>query len=281
MFNGNNSTGLALNSLAKYLPVLRRKNSRETIQNLQCSPVAHIAETMVNGNNRTDLAKSTKNLGQATDTGSTTTISSNQLEPTIGFSHLIIKGKEVAGSVDFLNGSLTLPNSVTSIGDSAFSGFSELTSLIIPNSVTSIGDNAFSYCTGLTSLTIPRSVTSIGTAAFAYCMGLTSLTLPGSVTSVGSYAFCGCKRLPSLTLPYGLTHYGRGACQLCSRRLSVSFRARVSPAFIAWVVGSSRNRNNWQLTTLKHSHNILRLITAGSVDRRDWSWFRELCDRSN
>ena len=77
----------------------------------------------------------------------------------------------------------TIPNSVTSIGSSAFSGCSGLTSITIPNSVTYIGDWAFSGCSGLTSITIPNSVTSIGDGAFSGCSGLTSITIPNSVTS--------------------------------------------------------------------------------------------------
>ena len=64
----------------------------------------------------------------------------------------------------------TIPNSVTSIRDDAFSGCIGLTSITIPNSVTSIGNQAFSGCTGLTSITIPNSVTNIGIYAFEYCI---------------------------------------------------------------------------------------------------------------
>ena len=71
---------------------------------------------------------------------------------------------------------MTIPNSVTSIGDWAFEYCSSLTSIEIPNSVISIGNYAFSRCTGLTSVTIPNSVTSIGQEAFGYCTGLTSIT---------------------------------------------------------------------------------------------------------
>ena len=70
---------------------------------------------------------------------------------------------------------------------------------IIPNSVTSIGGSAFSDCSGLTSITIPNSVTSIGDYAFRVCNGLTSITIPNSVTSIGRYAFSGCTGLTSFT----------------------------------------------------------------------------------
>ena len=93
---------------------------------------------------------------------------------------------------------LTIPNSVTSIGDYAFYNCSDLTSIIIPNSVTSIGNSAFSGCSNLTSVTIPNSVTSIGDGAFSGCSGMTFVTIPGSVTSIGSYAFWGCKALTNV-----------------------------------------------------------------------------------
>ena len=88
--------------------------------------------------------------------------------------------------------SLTIPSSVTSIGEGAFYGCSGLTSLIIPSSVTEIGELAFYGCSGLTSLTIPSGVTSIDGGTFQDCSGLTSLTIPSSVTSIGNWAFDGC-----------------------------------------------------------------------------------------
>jgi len=96
--------------------------------------------------------------------------------------------------------SITIPNSVTSIGRDAFSGCTGLTSITIPNSVTSIGMDAFSGCTGLTSITIPNSVTSISYYAFSGCTSLTSVTIPNSVTSIGMNAFRGCTGLTSITI---------------------------------------------------------------------------------
>ncbi|MBQ8045041.1 MAG: leucine-rich repeat domain-containing protein, partial [Bacteroidales bacterium] len=94
--------------------------------------------------------------------------------------------------------SVTIPNSVTSIGDFAFYNCSGLTSVTIPNSVTSIGACAFESCRGLTSVTIPNSVTSIGACAFSSCSGLTSVTIPNSVTSIGEHAFGACSGLTTL-----------------------------------------------------------------------------------
>ena len=117
--------------------------------------------------------------------------------------NLISKGKtaEVTKGEDKYSGEVVIPSSITvegqeypvaSIGKSAFSDCSSLTSITIPNSVTSIGDYAFYSCSGLTSVTIPNSVTSIGISAFMYCSGLTSVTIPNSVTSIGNDIFYGC-----------------------------------------------------------------------------------------
>ncbi|WP_415579135.1 leucine-rich repeat domain-containing protein, partial [Flavobacterium psychrophilum] len=70
-----------------------------------------------------------------------------------------------------------------------------LTSVTIPNSVTTIGNGAFFNCSGLTSVTIPNSVTNIEDEAFGECSGLTSVTIPNSVTNIGDEAFGGCSSL--------------------------------------------------------------------------------------
>ena len=88
-----------------------------------------------------------------------------------------------------------IPNSVTSIGGSAFSGCRGMTSIEIPNSVTSIGERAFSGCYGLTSVKIPNSMTSIDSYVFQNCIGLISIEIANSVTSIGESSFYGCSRL--------------------------------------------------------------------------------------
>ncbi len=101
--------------------------------------------------------------------------------------------------------SITIPNSVESIGHSAFSYCSGLTSITIPNSVESIGHSAFEHCRGLTSITIPSSITSLKEGVFNNCIGLTSITIPNSVTSIESYVFANCIGLKSITIPSSVT----------------------------------------------------------------------------
>ena len=85
--------------------------------------------------------------------------------------------------------SYVIPNSVTNIGDRAFSSCTKLTYVNIPNSVTNIENCAFYECTNLTSITIPNSVTSIEYRAFEQCTSLISVTMGTSVKSIGKGAF--------------------------------------------------------------------------------------------
>ena len=118
--------------------------------------------------------------------------------------------------------SIAIPNSVTSIGYSAFFKCSALTYITIPNSVTSIGNLAFAYCSSLTSITIPNSVTSIGYGGFSNCNSLTSVTIPNSVTSIGELAFGGCYSLTSIAIPNSVTSIGERAFSGCSGLTSIT-----------------------------------------------------------
>ena len=147
-------------------------------------------------------------------------------------------------------GAYTIPNSVTSIGGSAFENCSGLTSVTIPNSVTKIEDYAFYGCTGLTSVTINSnaimsksysssskmsdifgtqvksytigdSVTFIRGGAFENCKGLTSITIGNSVTSIGNNAFYYCTGLTSVTIPNSVTIIGDYAFRDCRGLTSI------------------------------------------------------------
>ena len=155
--------------------------------------------------------------------------------------------------------SVSIPNSVTGIGSSAFYDCSNLnavhiedlaawckiffssssanpiyyahnlylndklvTNLVIPNGVTTIGGYAFSSCESLTSVSIPNSVTSIRWNAFSGCSGLTSVSIPNSVTNIGNDAFSGCTGLTSVSIPDSVTTIGRSAFSGCTGLTSVS-----------------------------------------------------------
>ena len=137
--------------------------------------------------------------------------------------------------------SVTIPNSVSGIGNYVFSGCDELTSIkvdlnntvydsrdncnaiietstntliagcnnsFIPNSVIIIGEGAFMRCTHLTYIEIPESVTSIDNTAFFGCTGLTSFIIPNNVTSIDDNVFDGCSGLTNVTIGSGVTSIG-------------------------------------------------------------------------
>ena len=136
--------------------------------------------------------------------------------------------------------SVTIPNSVTDIGKSAFSGTAwynnqpdglvyagkvayqykgtmpDNTSITIEDGTTSITGGAFSNCTKLISVTIPNSVTSIGQSAFNKCSGLTSVTIPNSVTLIGVNVFNNCTNLTSVTIGNSVTKIGDYAFNNCN-----------------------------------------------------------------
>jgi hypothetical protein len=118
--------------------------------------------------------------------------------------------------------SIVLPSSLTSIGDSAFSGCSGLTSVSIPSTVTSIGYSAFYGCSGLTSVSLPSSVTSIGNYAFSGCSGLTSIIIPLSITAINYCTFQNCTSLESITIPPSIYDIGSYSFSGCTGLSSVT-----------------------------------------------------------
>ena len=110
---------------------------------------------------------------------------------------------------------------ITYIGSYAFDGFTGLKNIssetvLIPNTVTYIGNNAFSNCTSISSIEVPDFVTSIGEWAFNNCQNAISLKLGSGLKSIGYGAFYGCSKIPSLIVPEGVTTIGNRAFQYCS-----------------------------------------------------------------
>ena len=96
--------------------------------------------------------------------------------------------------------SVTIPESVTSIGKYAFARCSSLTSLKLGENIKTIGDHAFYYCIKLESVTIPQSVTFMGDRAFTGCAQLNSLTINDAAISIGDWTFDECYKLTTLSL---------------------------------------------------------------------------------
>jgi hypothetical protein len=117
-----------------------------------------------------------------------------------------------------------------------------LVSITLPDTLATIGDWAFAYCSSLTSITIPASVTSIGGSVFSNCSGLTQATIPDSVTSIGNYAFYKCSDLTSVyvlrdTLP--LTTLGYYGVQDANASLRIYVPASTVAAYKAIVYWTS------------------------------------------
>jgi len=124
--------------------------------------------------------------------------------------------------------SITIPNSITNIGDRAFNGCYSLQSITIPSGVTSIGTYAFNNCYSLQSITIPSGVTSIEGSTFRSCYSLQSITIPSGVTSIGTYAFAVCYSLQSITIPSGVTSIEGNTFRTCASLQSITIPSGVT-----------------------------------------------------
>ena len=145
-----------------------------------------------------------------------------------------------------ITGTVKIPDSVTKIGEYAFSACRNMTSINIPDGVTSIdayafsscdftsiiisnnaklmsiGYCAFQNCKNLTNITIPENITQIGERAFYGCSSLTNITIPKNVTTIESYTFYGCSDLASIIIPDSITSIGANAFRKCSSLTNVT-----------------------------------------------------------
>lgn len=131
---------------------------------------------------------------------------------------------------------ITIPDTITTIGNYAFQDCTGLKSVTIPNSITSIGEFAFDGCSGLTSVTLSTNLTKIDNGAFLDCTGLKSITIPDSVTAIGEYAFRNCSGLKEINLSKNLSKIADRTFEGCSGLTSV-----VIPESVTTIEGSYTN----------------------------------------
>lgn len=138
--------------------------------------------------------------------------------------------------------SVTIPDSVTSIHDSAFAYCSSLTNISIPNSVTAIGSFAFEGCTKLESITLPSSLLTISEFLFYDCSQLTTIHIPDSVSSIRTYAFYNCGKLETIRIPVSVTSIGSYAFDDCPSSMTVTY---------------SGSKKQWDAITKGSYNNVL------------------------
>jgi hypothetical protein len=127
-----------------------------------------------------------------------------------------------------VQGSLSIPSGITSIGDQSFFGCTGLTSVIIPDGIVSISGYAFCNCVNLESVTIPNSVATIDYGAFSTCSSLSSVTIPSGVTYIENYVFDECTSLLTMPIHSGITSIGEASYRNCRGFTSIEIPSSVT-----------------------------------------------------
>ena len=159
--------------------------------------------------------------------------------------------------------SVTLSDSVTTIGENVFRNCTSLGSINIPDSVTSIGSYAFQDCSGLTSVTIGSGLTSMGSETFVNT-GLRSITIPDTITDLGSVSLAGNFHLTSVTLSQNVTSIGFGVFGDCPSLTSVGLEgsgASIEVPSGVTSIGARVFENCSGLTSVTLSENITSIGT--------------------
>lgn len=128
-------------------------------------------------------------------------------------------GKSAFAGCKYLT-NVTLPDTVTSIGDGAFAE-TGLTNIVLPNKLAAISDSVFKNCLDLKSVSMPDAITSIGDEAFLYCESLATINLPTKLNSIGNHAFMGCTALKEINLPTKLKQIGLSCFKDCKGATTV------------------------------------------------------------
>ena len=186
-------------------------------------------------------------------TGSDSTVS-------IPTSYSIYNGEFIQGDTYTVTAIADGDVSPTSGITSAFYNNRTITSVVIPDTVTRIGDYAFSNCSNLESVTMPDDLEEIGFRAFNACESLAGITFANSLQSIESYAFYGCTSLTTLTMPASLNTIGAHAFDGCTGLKKVTFE----------------ETSGWKAGTASLSANILNQLAYAYLTRNyvDVEWTR-------
>ncbi len=187
--------------------------------------------------------------GNATITGYSGSVSALAIPQTIDGHTVVAIGDDAFRGTCLVN--VTIPDTVTEIGDWAFSACKQLSTVQLSNNLTKLGLHVFSDCTSLTSIRIPKSLetaysstwypggpfsgcvalqsveletgmTKIPGNLFDSCPGFTTITIPDTVTKIGDSAFSNCEKLESITIPDSVTEIGNDAFNGCTELKDVT-----------------------------------------------------------
>lgn len=160
--------------------------------------------------------------------------------------------------------SITIPRSIISIEEGAFSNCNQLSTINfeVGSKLESINEKAFENCYSLTEITLPNGVANIGDNAFYGCNYLTSITIPGSVTNIGNCAFFDCSSLTSITIPNSVKNMGYGSFEYCGQLRSVIF----DPNSRLEDIGNSAFAGCYSLTNITIPSSIRSIGASAFLD---------------
>lgn len=213
-YGSENTYTYTLSAAATYTVRVYAKDSSGTVVTMDNAGTVYA--TIESG----DYAYTLDNSGNATIisyTGNSTTLT---IPPAIDTYPVKVIGNYAFSDSSLI--SVSMPNSITTIGHGAFSKCRDLTSITIPSSVTTIENSAFANCSALTGIIIPNSVTTLGTWAFENCYSLSYVDFPSSVIVIGGDTFKNCRSLTSITIPNGITNISTSMFSGCSNLTEVT-----------------------------------------------------------
>lgn len=160
--------------------------------------------------------------------------------------HLIVAEKSISGN-------FIVNKETKCIGDSAFFGCSNLTSIAFVESITNIGRWSFRECNGLTSISLPCGAKSIGGGAFEGCTNLSSIDIPANIMSIGNGAFYGCVNLASIVIPDSITSIEDSTFSGCIGLKAVTIPNSVTS------IGDSAFKGCTSLTSITIPNGVMRI----------------------